>query len=263
MLPPPTSFKDRLKTDDFLLGAFVFSTDAAIPEVYAAAGFDFVVVDTEHGLNDVQTTLGHLRSARAAGIHALVRVGPSMLGDVPRLLDAGCEGIMLPHFGLPSAGASEALRNTRYAPEGTRPTCTGVSAASFGTAHFPDYVKRANRDIVTLGLVEDRECVDDIDDLLGRREVELVMPGPGDLATSLGVPGQLLHPEVKAAVDTVFQVANKHGAQIGMYINSPAEIPEWHARGARFFILSIDLKWLGTSLKAAAHACRSQELCAK
>lgn len=260
MLPPPLTFKQRLKDSHLVLGAFVFSTDAAVPEIYAAAGFDFVVVDSEHGLNDIQSTLAHLRSARAAGIHALVRIGPSMLGDVPRLLDAGCEGIMLPHFGLQGAGASEALRNTRYSPIGTRPTCTGVSAASYGTATFPAYVERANRDIVTLGLVEDRECVDEIDSLLARREVEMVMPGPGDLATSLGFPGQLLHPSVKAAVDKVFSAANKHGTPIGMYVNSPTEIPEWHARGARFFILSIDVKWLALSLKSAAEACRAQLL---
>lgn len=260
MLPPQISFKQRLRDSSLTLGAFVFSTDAAMPEIYAAAGFDFVVVDSEHGMNDIHTSLAHLRSARAAGIHALVRIGPSMLGDVPRLLDAGCEGIMLPHFGLPGAGATEALRNTRYSPSGTRPTCTGVSAASYGTASFPAYVERANRDIVTLGLVEDRECVSEIEELLARREVEMIMPGPGDLATSLGVPGQLLHPTVKTAVDTVFSAANKHGTPIGMYVNSPAEIPEWHARGARFFILSIDVKWLALSLKGAAQACRSQPL---
>ena len=258
MLPPATSLQSRIASQDFLLGSFVFSTDPSIPEVYACAGFDFVIIDTEHGLNDVQSTVAHLRSARAAGIDAVVRIGPTHLGDIPRLLDAGCEGIMIPHFGLPSAGASEALRSTRYFPAGTRPTCTGVAAAGYGIADFAAYTARANQDILTIGLVEDRECVEDIDTILERGEVRWIMPGPGDLATSLGVPGQLLHPTVEAAVNRVFSATQARGTPVGMYINHPREIAAWRARGARFFVLSIDLKWLGLSLKAAAEACRAQ-----
>lgn len=257
MLPPATPLKSRIASGEFLLGSFVFSTDPSIPEIYASAGFDFVIVDMEHGLNDIQGAVSHLRSARAAGIDAVVRIGPANLGDVPRLLDAGCEGIMIPHFGLPGSGATEALRSTRYSPSGTRPTCTGVSAAGFGIANFASYVERANRDILTIGLVEDRECVEDIDAILERKEVEWVMPGPGDLATSLGVPGQLRHPRVEGAVDRVFSAAGRSKTPLGMYINSPAEIAPWRAKGARFFVLSIDLKWLGLSLKAAADACRA------
>lgn len=257
MLPPTASLKSKIDSKEFLLGSFVFSTDSSIPEIYAAAGFDFVIIDTEHGLNDVQTAVAHLRSARAAGIDAVIRIGAANLGDVPRLLDAGCEGIMFPHFGLPGSGSTDALKATRYAPLGSRPTCTGVSVAGFGIADFASYVERANRDILTIGLVEDRECVDHIHTILGRKEVEWVMPGPGDLATSLGVPGQLLHPQVERAVNRVFSAANDSKTPVGMYINDPREITPWRAKGARFFVLSIDLKWLGLSLKAAADACRA------
>lgn len=256
MSPPNVPLKNKIDSRDFLLGSFVFSTDPSIPEVFASAGFDFVIIDTEHGLNDVQSTVAHLRSARGAGIDAVVRIGPANLADVPRLLDAGCEGIMIPHFGVPGSGATEALRSTRYAPAGTRPTCTGVSAAGFGVADFAAYVQRANRDVLTIGLVEDRECVDDIGTILKRKEVEWLMPGPGDLATSFGVHGQLRHPQVEGAVDRIFSAARDFSVPIGMYINNPNEIAPWRAKGARFFVLSIDLKLLGLSLKAAADACR-------
>lgn len=251
------SLNQRIRTQEFLLGSFVFSTDSSITEVYASAGFDFVIVDMEHGLNDLQSAVSHLRAARASGIAALVRVGPASLGDVPRLLDAGCEGIMIPHFGLAGSGATEALQATRYFPVGSRPTCTGVSAAGFGIANFAEYVERANDEIVTIGLVEDHECVNEIDQILARKQVNWVMPGPGDLATSLQVPGELRHPKVEAAVGRVFSEAQRSKTPVGMYINHPSEIERWRAKGARFFVLSIDLKWLGLSLKAAADVCRS------
>lgn len=249
--------KSKITSHTPLLGSFVFSTDPSLTEVYAAAGFDFVIVDMEHGLNDITSASVHLRAARGAGIHALVRVGSADLANVPRLLDAGCEGVMIPHFGLPGSGAAEALQATRYPPLGSRPTCTGVSAAGYGVSNFATYVERSNRDVLTVGLVEDSQCVDKIDAVLKRGEIEWLMPGPADLATSLGLHGQLRHPDVESAIDRIFSSAREYKIPAGMYINDPRELAPWRAKGAQFFVLSIDLKWLGLSLKAAAEACRA------
>ena len=81
------------------------------------------------------SAVGALRAARAAGIQAMVRIGRSQLHDVPRLLDGGCGSVMLPHLGLPQYGAEEALRTLRYAPDGARPTCTGVPAVGSPLAY--------------------------------------------------------------------------------------------------------------------------------
>ena len=248
--------RQKMEANEFLLGSFVFSRDSTVPEVYAAAGFDFVIVDMEHGLNDVATTIAHVRASRASGIDALVRVGGANLLDIPRMLDAGCDGIVVPHFGLPGAGVAEALQTMKYHPVGTRPTCTGVSAAEFGLGNFAACAERANANIISVGLIEDRESVADIDGILDRKQVDWIMPGPGDLATALGVHGQLRHPKVEAAVDQIFAAARKRKQPIGMYINDPSELPTWHAKGACFFVLSIDLKLLARSLQVAAASCR-------
>ena len=242
---------------NFLLGSFVFSTDASITELYACAGFDFVIIDMEHGLNDIASTVAHLRAARGAGIHALVRPGAANLADLPRLLDAGCPGVMIPHFGLGDEATRQAIRSVRYWPEGARPTCTGVSAAGFGIADFSAYVRRANAETLTIGLVEDRECIEHLDDVMEKRQVNWIMPGPGDLATAYGVPGQLRHPAVENAVDRVFEAGERIGTPIGMYVNDPKEIPRWYQKGARFFVLSIDFKLLAKTLKETGSLCRS------
>lgn len=249
----------RMKMDagEFLLGGFVFSRDATVSEVYAAAGFDFVVVDMEHGLNDIGTAISHVRAGRAVGIQSFIRVGGANLLDIPRLLDAGCEGVMIPHFGLGSAPVDEAIRSMKYHPAGSRPTCTGVSAAEFGLGDFAAGAERANVGVLSIGLVEDRESVANIDSVLDARQVDWVMPGPGDLATALGVHGQLRHPKVEAAVDQIFAAAQKRRQPVGMYINDPSELAAWHAKGASFFVLSIDLKWLARSLQQASAACRA------
>jgi len=254
-LRAPT-LKQRIREQDLLLGGFVFSVDASMPEIYASAGFDFIIIDTEHGLCDLTAAVNHIRAAKAAGIHAAVRVGPADLHNIPRLLDAGCEACFIPHLGHHDS-SREALRSMRYHPMGERPTCTGVSAANYGLADFGGVVSASNRDVLSVGMVEDRECVDAIDEILARKEVDWLMPGPADLSSSLGVHGQVRHPTVLAAVDKILASARKHDIPVGMYVNTPQELPEWKAKGAKFIILSIDLKWLAISLKGAVQALRA------
>ena len=243
--------RQRVRERDTLLGGFVFSTDPNITAIYAAAGFDFVIIDLEHTMGDTQGGAAHLRAAQAAGIDAVVRIGRSQLGDVPRLLDAGCCGLMLPHVGLPSYGANEALRAMRYPPEGDRPMCTGVPAAGYGLSSFPDYVRRSNAETLSIGLVEDKACVDDIDAVLSGGLLDCVMPGPGDLSVSYGVHGQFGHPLVLDAIDRVLSAAQKRGVAAGLYIADPSAIAAGVARGFNVFVLSIDSKLLGSTLRSA------------
>jgi 2-keto-3-deoxy-L-rhamnonate aldolase RhmA len=261
LAPATVSLKERMKTclndSSMLLGGFVFSTEPAMAEIYTAAGFDFVIIDMEHALNDMGSTVAHLRAARGAGIHALVRVGEADLSNIPRLLDAGCEGVFLPHLGMPGKGTSEAIRTLKYHPDGIRPTCTGVRAANYGLAEFGKVASESNRNILSVGMVEDAQCIENIEDILDTgEEVDWLMPGPADLSTSLGVHGRVREPIVLNAVDKVFRAAQERGIPVGMYINDPSELPEWRDKGAKFIVLSIDLKWLGRSLKSAAKVCK-------
>ena len=245
------SLRARIRAGERVLGGFVFSTDPNVTEIYAASGFDFVIIDLEHTMGDLQILAAHLRAARAAGIAAMVRIGRSQLQDVPRILDAGCLNVMLPHLGLPEYGAEEALRMMRYAPDGERPTCTGVPAARYGLSPFADYVRWSNEAVAGVGLVEDRVCVEEIDMILDRGLVDCVMPGPGDLSVSYGVHGQFTHPLVQGAIATVLAAARQRKIAAGMYISDPAEVADGAARGFSVFVLSIDYKILGAALRAA------------
>lgn len=240
-----------------LFGGFVFSTDPNVCEVYAEAGFDFVIIDTEHGLNDVRSVHAHLRSCAATGISAVIRLGIANFPDVSRLLDGGAEAFMFPHLGLPGYGADAAISAMKYPPLGNRPTCTGVQSAGYGILDFKKTTERGNRDVLAIGLVEDRECVEAIDDVLGASGVDWIMPGPGDLASSYGTHGQLRAPVVEQAVETVFSAAKRRSIPTGMYINDPGEILRWQDHGIRFFVYSLDYKVMGKALQGAIADCRS------
>jgi 2-keto-3-deoxy-L-rhamnonate aldolase RhmA len=249
------SLKDKLGVKRPLLGGFVFSGDSNISEIYAECGFDFVIIDTEHALNDLRSVHAHLRACAAAGIHAIVRLGVANFPDAPRLLDAGAEGFMIPHLGH-GVGTKELLQSMKYWPEGSRPTCTGVQMAGYGLRKFAECVERSNRDVVAIGLVEDRECVDSIDRVLDETRVDWIMPGPADLASSLGLHGKLTHPNVRAATETVIAEAQRKDIAVGIYVNDPAEIADWVDKGISFFVYSIDYKVFANALRSVATACR-------
>lgn len=231
------------------LGAFVFSPDPDISLVYAYAGFHFVIIDMEHGANDIRSTIGHVRACQAGGIIPIVRLGIANFHDAGRLLDAGAAGFMLPHYGHPTYGANDVIRAMRYAPRGARPTCTGVPMAGFGLRPFAQAADQSDQDVMSIGLIEDAAVVDNIDNILSSLSVDCVMPGPADLATSLGLHGQLRHHQVLAAIEKIMAAAKRCDIPYGMYINDPSDIPADTARDIAFYVYSIDYKSFAKHIK--------------
>jgi len=247
------SLKELIKTPrsgKTVLGAFVFSPDPDISAVYAHAGFDFVIIDLEHGANDIRSAIGHIRACQATGIRPIIRPGVANFHDAGRLLDAGVAGFMLPHYGMPAYGSSELVRNMYYAPKGTRPTCTGVPAAGFGLTTFADVAADSNESVVSIGLIEDAQVVRDIDSILDDVAVDSLMPGPADLATSMGLHGQLRHPDILAAIDRIKSAAKRRKIPMGVYINDPKEIESSDPENIAFYVYSIDYKSMAAHLRS-------------
>jgi 4-hydroxy-2-oxoheptanedioate aldolase len=242
--------KEKLQASRPLLGGFLFSSDPNISEIYAEAGYDFVVIDTEHAINDLRTVQTHVRACQAAGIHAIVRLGAANYADASRLLDAGIEGLMIPHLGH-DAKADAVLKSMKYWPEGERATCTGVQIAGYGLRSFAQAASLSNKSVLAVGLVEDRDCVENIEQVLKGSGVDWIMPGPADLASSYGLHGQLTHPTVIDAVTKIISAAQAHQIKIGVYINELSEVDVWKNHNIDFFVHGIDYKLLGKTLRAA------------
>jgi 2-keto-3-deoxy-L-rhamnonate aldolase RhmA len=242
----------KLQADEECVGSFTFSPDAAHTEIMGRAGLDFVMIDLEHAPLGGSDVVAHVRAAQVTGISPFVRVRHNDPADVGRLLDIGAQGVMFPHLGLHPEATKEALRALRYNPAGARPTCSGVRAAEYGLSPFADYAERSNDEVVAIGLVEDQAVVDRIEDVLEEYEVDVVIPGSGDLATSLGVHGQHTHPQVIASVERVIEATRASGrAKAGMYLADPAAAPRWRDLGVELFVMSIDYRILAHAYTAA------------
>jgi 2-keto-3-deoxy-L-rhamnonate aldolase RhmA len=225
----------------------------------AGAGFDVVLVDTEHAALAVADVLAHIRAAHAAGISAWVRVGRYDSADVGRLLDAGAQGIVFPHYGL-RPEAREVISTLRYAPRGDRPTCTGTRGTAYGNSDFAAYARRADADLLAVGLIEDAEVVEKVDQALRDAPLQAVMPGgAGDLASSLGVHGQGRHPRVLSAIRRVVTAARtRPELAVGVYVSDVDSLDEMVALGADFYMFSIDYKILARAFRDVHSAWRSR-----
>jgi 2-keto-3-deoxy-L-rhamnonate aldolase RhmA len=257
---PANPLLAKLASGDLAIGTFIFSRDPAITEVVAATGFDVAIIDTEHAPLGIGELIDHARAARAAGISCWVRVAGYDAAEVGKILDLGAQGILFPHYGMTSVGAPAALSALRYAPVGSRPTCTGIRACDYGATSFSDYMERSNRDVVSIGLIEDAEVIDRIEEVIGDCAMTAVMPGGGgDLASSLGLHGQGNHPRVIAAARRVVETAKKKpGLKVGVYISDLVAADEWRAMGADFLIYNIDYKVMAKAYGDIAQALRAK-----
>ena len=234
----PNEVRRRLAAGEEVHGLFSTVPDTAVVEMIGCAGYDFVILDCEHTLVDPQQLEHLIRAAEATGLTPFVRVPEADPGAILRALDAGAMGIVVPHV-RERADVDAAIRAARYAPEGMR-SLNGGRGPGFGRIDLPTYIEQANAEIMVIALVEDAEGVTAIDEILSPGGVDLLLPGPGDLSQSYGVPWQVRHPRVQEAVRTLRAGCARHDVPFCAMSTTPERRAEWHADGVRAFVLGED-----------------------
>jgi 2-keto-3-deoxy-L-rhamnonate aldolase RhmA len=252
------NLKKRFAEAAPLCGTFIFSSDPATTEIAARAGFDFVIVDREHTTLSWRDVASHVRAARAAGIATLVRIRKPDGGEVEHALDAGAEGVVVPHFGLDRAASAECVTHARYAPLGTRGTCTGTTASGYGLTNFSEIVAEANSEAMVVVQIEDASVALAAQDILAEIPVDAIMPGLADLSTSLGHPGAFAHPKVADAVDGIVRAADARNIPLGLYIPNADALTTWKGGDVRFYVYAIDYKVIAEGYRNARLAIDRQ-----
>ncbi|NUP74367.1 MAG: siderophore biosynthesis protein SbnG [Sinomonas sp.] len=207
----------------------------AIVDMIGHVGFDFVILDTEHTLVGDWELASLLRAAEAAGLDALVRVPEGDHGAILRALDGGAAGVVVPHIRC-RADVDAALRAARYFPEGMR-SLGGGRASGYGAGDPRETIRRANAEVVVAALIEDREGVEAIDEILGGGGIDVVLPGPGDRSQSYGVPWEVRDPLVRAAVQAIHDACRRHGVAFAAMTTNAEAHARWARAGVTSFVL--------------------------
>jgi len=240
-------FPERLRSGERLLGAVVTLATSSAAEILVHAGFDWLWIDMEHGALDLGVALGMIQARGSTP--ALVRAPANDPVWIKRVLDLGCDGVILPHVS-DAAAARAAVDAAHYPPRGTR--SFGVSRAHAYGARIDHAIRFASAETAVVVQVEDARAIERIDEIVAVPGIDGALVGPFDLSGSLGRLGETTHPEVVAAIERVAAACAARGVAAGIFAPSVEQARDYLRMGYRLIALGVDAMLLlhaGTELR--------------
>ncbi len=250
------SFRQRLAAGP-VWGPFSKTCDAGMIEVLALGGFDFVILDMEHGPNGFETVQHLIRAAERRGMLPIVRVAQAAEQPIAKALDLGAGGLQVPQISDPGQ-LRRVLHAARFAPRGERGVCRYVRAAGYSAMPRQQYFVAANEALIVIQ-VEGQQGLANLDALLEVGGFDIVFIGPYDLSQSLGLVGQVEHPRVLAAMEEVVRRCQARGVVTGTFVESPAASARWRAAGVRYLSYAVDVGILLEAARAIVAQVRAPE----
>lgn len=238
----------RALAGETLLGAWVFTGSPTVCEIYALAGYDIVLIDTEHTPLDVKDVLECVRAVEAGGGDAMVRVPGQDASHFKRLLDAGVHSFMVPMVDSVDE-AKAVIRACRYPPRGRRGFAASASRSGLYGFHG-DYAEVAHEETFLALQVESVEAARDAGRIAALDGADCLFVGPNDLAGSMGKLGQLADPALLRTIDRTVAAVRKAGKLAGIIPTPTRDASDWAARGVSIVIGECDVP----ALKASALA---------
>lgn len=220
-----------LRSGQRLRGIFTGLPSPAIVEMCAYAGFDFVIIDNEHGCADLETTENMLRAARASGVPTVVRCLPQ---DLARVLDMGAGAVQIPMVNTADE-ARELVRRVRYPAVGERGSAFSSRAAGYGAFGGKVHSQRSNEGIALIAMVETPQGVANAGDIAAVPGVDAVFVGPNDLSHAMGFADDWRCDEVQRAITRALMAVSAAGKCAGTLALSPDDEERYAVTGARYF----------------------------
>ena len=230
-------FKAALKRDQCQIGLWSTLGSAMVAELVGHAGFDWLLIDTEHSPNELPAIVAQLQAMQTGTASAVIRPAWNDPVLIKRILDIGVQSLLIPFVETAEAAAA-AVAATRYPPDGIRGVSTGSRAAGYG--RIKDYPKAAGAEICVLVQIETKKGVDNIEAIANTPGVDGVFVGPADLSASLGHLGDQLNPAVQDTIGRVLAACQKAGKPAGYLTGNEAESKKWLDAGFRFVAVGTD-----------------------
>jgi 4-hydroxy-2-oxoheptanedioate aldolase len=254
MTNPASSLRARIRAGVALFGVWAGLGSPLGAELLGRAGFDWVVVDLEHGAATESELLAHLTAIEVTGAAALVRPQSGERLRVGRALDLGAAGIVVPRLDT-AEQAREAVTFMRYPPDGQRGVALLTRGARLGEVGHGE-VAYVNRDIVGIVQIETPGALREADDIAAIDGVDVLFVGPADLSHSLGVPGRFEDKTYLAALRSVVDACRAHHKAAGILLYDPASFGPHLEMGFTFVGLGADLSFVANGAKAALAAVK-------
>ncbi|MBM3393968.1 MAG: HpcH/HpaI aldolase/citrate lyase family protein [Betaproteobacteria bacterium] len=234
---PINTLKRNLREGKTQIGCWLSLGNTIAAEICAAAGFDWVLIDTEHAPNDLVEVHQQLLAVPAFSASPVVRAAWNDTVVIKRLLDVGVQSLLIPYV-QNEEEARRAAAAVRYPPHGIRGVSTGSRSSRFG--RVKDYLPHAHAEICVLVQIETRQGLENVEKIAAVEGIDGLFVGPQDLAADLGHLGNPGHPEVQAAIAAVIARTRKAGKAAGILYFDEAGAKRWIQQGAQMIAVTSD-----------------------
>lgn len=231
---------ENIRNKKLSIGPFSKSCDSAIIECIGLAGFDFVIIDLEHGPNSMETAQNLVRAATLYQVTPIIRVNENNESMISKALDIGAQGVQVPQINNEQS-ARNVINAARFSPSGNRGVCRYVRAAEYSKKNKNDYFEDSNKNTLIIIQIEGKKGLENIDSILQVEGIDIVFIGPYDLSQSMGVPGQTNHPKVLEAMKMITEKANHYNKIVGTFIETPSDLKIWKDLGLLYLSYKVDV----------------------
>ncbi|MBD2085765.1 aldolase/citrate lyase family protein [Trichocoleus sp. ST-U3] len=247
--------KRKLKRGEVVLGPFINCAYPAFIEICGHAGFDFAVIDMEHGALNTLVAEDLCRAADCVGLAPIVRIRKNDAPQIQRALDIGSAGVQVPQIETQS-DAADVVRGAKYSPLGSRGlsfyTRAGVYAAA-GT----QITNQLNEESLIVVHVEGIRGVENIEEIVSVPHIDVIFLGPYDLSQSLGIPGQVQDSRVIELMQKCVTTIRKAGKSAGTFADNPETAKQWIDDGVQYITLGVDVGIFLRACEALVKAVRT------
>jgi len=245
-----TGLRKRVLAGECVYGTMIRQArDPGAPAIFAAAGYDFVFIDMEHGNYSMETVADLIRGAKSVGIAPIIRIPHLETHFISRVLDAGAEGIMVPMTSTKEQ-AEEIVHCSKYTPFGHRGFGTQTGQTDYKPLKTLDFMKEANEHTLIVAQIETREAIENVDSILSVEGIDVGLIGPNDLSISMGIPDQMGSEIITKAIDKVVESAKKKGKASGIHIGNIEAIKKWRTKGMTVLAFSTDIGFMYNASKS-------------
>jgi 2-dehydro-3-deoxyglucarate aldolase/4-hydroxy-2-oxoheptanedioate aldolase len=241
------NLKLKLKNGDLAVGTMISEIrNPNLAYLLAQCGFDFFVIDNEHGSYSPETISNMIAAARGADVLTIVRIPEIRRETILKPLDCGAAGLLVPQVNT-AHQVKEIMTHAKYPPLGNRGVALSRPHSLYARPNADQYLEQANEDTFIAVQAESPEAIQNLESIAAAPGVDAIFVGPADLSVSLGIPGQVTHPDEIQAIDRVVEVCQKHGISPGIHMSNLEMLSAWIKKGMRFVTFSSDVDMLARS----------------
>ena len=245
------NLKKRLKQGEILNGCWLNLGSSVTAEIVGMSGFDWVLIDLEHGAGAEKDVLYQLQALEHTPAAAIVRVESTQRQRIHRVLDMGAEGVMCPRITDAKEGRGIAS-GLHYPPDGSRGVAKMVRASGFGQ-NFSDYYKNATENILGIVQIETAEVLEHLDTIALLKGIDVLFIGPADLSMELGIFGQFDHPLFTDAIRATVNAARKAGKAVGILLPHPDDFRKYQDMGISLIACGADSAFVAEGARNMAN----------